>query len=173
MKIAYTAKGKQDLDSIALLWDKLREHQRVRSPHFPQHYARRTWKQRKAELLQKSEPGGIHLDIATDSKTKKIIGYCVSTISADKQGQLESIYIEPEYRKAGIGNELMQRALSWMNEMKTKAKTLIVGVGNEEVLTFYSRYGFYAKHITVEQVETEVKTPSTKKLKRHVTRTER
>ena len=97
----------------------------------------------------------------------------MSTISADKQGQLESIYIEPEYRKAGIGDELMKRALSWMNEMKAETKTLIVGVGNEEVLSFYSRYGFYPKHITVEQVKTEVKTPSTKKLKRHVIRTER
>jgi ribosomal protein S18 acetylase RimI-like enzyme len=155
MTIEYVEKSKQDLDSIAPLWEKLREHQRIRSPHFPQHYARRTWKRRKEELLKKSEIGGLHLDVATDSKTKIIIGYCISTISSDKQGQIESIYIEPEYRKAGIGDELMQRALSWMNEMKTKTKTLIVGAGNEEVLSFYSRYGFFPKHITAEQVETE------------------
>jgi ribosomal protein S18 acetylase RimI-like enzyme len=155
MMIAYTAKGKQDLDSIALLWDKLREHQRVLSLHFPQHYASRTWKRRKAELLQRAREGGFHLDIVTDSKTKKIIGYCVSTISSDKQGQLESIYIEPEYRKAGIGDRLMQKALQWMEKNQTKTKTLIVGVGNEEVLSFYSRYGFFPKHITAEQVETE------------------
>lgn len=170
--IAYSEKGKQDLDSIAPLWEKLREHQRVRSPHFPQHYARRTWKRRKAELLEKAKTGGLHLDIAADSKTKKIRGYCVSTISSDKQAQLESIYIEPEYRKAGVGDELMQRALAWMNEMQVKTKTLIVGVGNEEVLSFYSRYNFYPKYITVEQVETEVETPSTKKLKKHATQNE-
>lgn len=47
----------------------------------------------------------------------------------------------------------MQRALHWMDEMQAGTKILIVGVGNEEVLSFYSRYGFYPKHITVEQVK--------------------
>jgi ribosomal protein S18 acetylase RimI-like enzyme len=171
--IEFEEKGKQDLDSIVPLWDKLREHQRVLSLHFSQHYARRTWKRRKTELLQKAKTGSIHLDIATDSKTNNMIGYCVSIVSADKEGQLESIYIEPKYRKAGSGDKLMRRALSWMNKMHAKTKTLIVGVGNEEVLTFYSRYGFYPKYITVEQVENEAETPPTKKLKKHVTRTER
>ncbi|HEX9896462.1 MAG TPA: GNAT family N-acetyltransferase [Dehalococcoidales bacterium] len=154
MTIEYAEKGRQDLDSIAPLWNKLREHQRIRSPHFAEHYARRTWKRRKAELLQKAESGGLHLDIVMDSKTKKIIGYCVSIVSSDKQGKLESIYVEPKYRQFGIGDQLMQRTLKWMDEKQAKTKTLTVGVGNEEVLTFYSRYGFYPKHITVEQVET-------------------
>lgn len=154
MTIEYVEKGKQDLDSIALLWEKLREHQRILSPHFSEHYAKRTWKRRRAELLQKSESGGLHVDVAIDSDTREIIGYCVSTMSSDRQGQLESIYIESNYRQFGIGDQLMRRALSWMNKMHAKTKTLTVGVGNEEVLTFYSRYGFYPKHITVEQVET-------------------
>ena len=150
--IEYAEKGKQDLDSIAPLWEKLTEHHRIRSPHFSEHIARRTWKQRKAELLLKSESGGLHVDVAIDSDTREIIGYCVSIVSSDRQGELESIYVEPKYRQFGIGDQLMQRALSWMNKMQAKTKTLIVGVGNEEVLTFYSRYGFYPKHITVEQV---------------------
>jgi ribosomal protein S18 acetylase RimI-like enzyme len=156
MMIEYAEKGKQGLDSIAPLWEKLREHQRIRSQHFSEHYARRTWKQRRAELLQKSESGGLHVDVATNSDTRKIIGYCVSTVSSDRQGQLESIYVEPSNRQFVIGDQLMRRALTWMTEMRAKTKTLIVGVGNEEVLKFYSRYGFYPKHITVEQVETEV-----------------
>jgi ribosomal protein S18 acetylase RimI-like enzyme len=155
MTIEYVEKDKKDLDSFAPLWEKLREHQRIRSPHFAEHYARRTWKRRSAELLQKSESGGPHVYIATYLDTKELIGYCVSIVSSDKQGQLESIYIEPNYRQSGIGDQLMRRALSWMNKMHAKTKTLTMGVGNEEVLTFYSRYGFYPKHIVVEQVETE------------------
>ena len=163
--IKYAEKDKNDLDIIAPLWDKLREHQRIRSTHFSAHYEKRTWKHRKEELLQKSESGGFHLDVAMDSQTKQIVGYCVSVMSPDKQAQLESIYVEPTYRKSHIGDKLMQKALSWMNKMGAETKTLIVGVGNEEVLSFYSRYGFYPKHITVEQVKMETTTQSVRKAK--------
>ncbi len=148
-----------DLDSIASLWNKLREHQRNLSPHFPDHYEKRNWKSRKAELLQKSESGGFHAVVAIDRSMKKIIGYCVSTISSDEQGCLESIYIDPEYRQSGIGDKLMRQALEWMDKKQAKTKTLTVGVGNERVLGFYSRYGFYPKLITVEQVKSS-KSPS-------------
>ena len=159
MTIEYAEKGKGDLDSIAPLWEKLREHQRIHSPHFPEHYARRTWKLRKTDLLQKSESGGLHVHIATDIDTKEIIGYCLSTVSKDGHGRLESIYVEPNYRQSGIGDELMRRALQWMNEIQATTKTLIVGAGNEGVFTFYSRHNFYPKHITLEQVETEKTEP--------------
>jgi diamine N-acetyltransferase len=163
--IKYAEKDGKDLDIIAPLWDKLREHQRIRSIHFSAHYEKRTWKRRKEELLQKSESGGFHLDVAIDSQTKQIVGYCVSVMSPDKQAQLESIYVEPTYRKSHIGDNLMQKALSWMNKMGAKTKTLIVGVGNEEVLSFYSHYGFYPKYITVEQVKMETTTQSIRKAK--------
>ena len=135
------------------MWDKLREYQQVLSPHFPQHYAARTWKARKAELLRISRAGGLRLDVATHLETNKTIGYCVSTISRAGHAVLESIYVEPEYRRHGIGDALMRMALRWMDEKHATEKTLTVGVGNEEVLTFYARYGFYPKHIMVEQVE--------------------
>lgn len=141
-----------NLDSIASLWNKLREHQRNLSPHFSDHYEKRNWKSRKLELLQKSEAGGFHAVVVVDRMMNKIIGYCVSTVSQDRQGCLESIYIEPEYRNSGIGDKLMRQALEWMDKKQAKTKTLTVGIGNERVLVFYSRYGFYPKLITVEQV---------------------
>lgn len=153
MNIEYSEKDAADLELVEPLWQKLREHQRVRSPHFPQHYANRTWQARKAELLDKAGTGGIRIDLARDSDSGELIAYCVSTVSYDKQGRLESIYVEPDYRKHGIGDNFMRKALAWMNHKQARAKTLIVGAGNEEVLTFYSRYGFYPKHITLEQVD--------------------
>jgi len=142
-----------NLDSIATLWNNLREHQRNLSPHLSDHYEKRNWKSRKTELLQKSETGGFHAVVVIDQRMKKIIGYCVSTISPDRLGCLESIYIEPEYCQSGIGDNLMRQALQWMDKKQVRTKTLTVGVGNERVLGFYSRYGFYPKHITVEQVK--------------------
>ena len=140
------------IDSIGPLWDKLREHQRARSPHFAAHYERRKWPVRRAELLARAGEGGLHIDVARDSGTGRFVGYCVSTVSATREGRLESIYLEPDCRKLGLGDILMKRALDWMAKEHTVTRTLIVGAGNEEVLGFYARYGFYPKHITVEQV---------------------
>jgi ribosomal protein S18 acetylase RimI-like enzyme len=143
----------RDIDAIGSLWNKLREHQQSLSPYFSDHYERRSWKSRKADLVRKSESGGFHADVVIDGKMKRIVGYYVSTISTDKLGRHESIYIEPGFQKSGIGNKLMQRALDWMDKKQVKTKTLTVGVGNEKVLGFCSRYGFYPKHIIVEQVK--------------------
>ena len=48
---------------------------------------------------------------------KKHIGYCISTINLELVGEIESLYLEKEYRNQGIGEELMNRALTYLNEM--------------------------------------------------------
>ena len=153
MKIQYLENDKQGLDLIGPLWEKLKEYQKVRSQHFPDHYAKRTFDQRKMDLLEKAESGALRIDLARDLDAGELVGYCVSTISGDGQGRIESIYVEPNYRQSGIGDNLMQKALHWLDGMQAKTKMLIVGAGNEGVFTFYSRYNFHPKHITLEQVE--------------------
>jgi len=39
-----------------------------------------------------------------------------------------------------------------MDGMKVERKILGLGVGNEEVLSFYQRYGFFPRTIILEQV---------------------
>jgi ribosomal protein S18 acetylase RimI-like enzyme len=152
MGINYQELEKQEIDRLAPLWEKLREHHRVRSKHFTRRYNEVTWMKRKASLLEKAETGLLRLDIAMNQETGAIIGYCISTISGYAQGEIESIFIETEYRKTGTGDNLMMRALSWMDAMKVDRKILDVGAGNEEVLTFYQRYGFFPRTIILEQV---------------------
>ena len=111
MAIECVELDKGRIDSIGPLWDKLREHQRVRSPHFATHYERRSWPARRSELLAKADEGGLHIDMARDTETGWLVGYCVSTVSATREGRLESIYLEPDSRKLGLGDTLMKRAL--------------------------------------------------------------
>ena len=144
----YLVIEKHSLDIIAPLWEKLKDHQRIRSTHFRDHYANRTWAKRKNELLSAKR---LHVVLAKDEKDA-IIGYCVSTISGDNTGTIESIYIEPVYRKNKIGDSFMKMALDWMNEQRVNNKVLTVGVGNEEVLGFYSRWGFFPRTIKLEQL---------------------
>ncbi len=80
------------------------------------HFAKMTWEIRKKELLEKSRNGAIRVDLARDKNTGVLVGYCVSTVSEKRQGEIESIYIEEDYRRSGIGDNLMKKALSWMDE---------------------------------------------------------
>lgn len=152
MKIEYGEIGARDLDIVGPLWEKLRKHQEVRSHHFTQHYASRTWKARKTELLEKAGTGAIRINLAKELDSGEVIAYCVSTVSANGEGCLESIFIEPNYRENAIGHNLMQKALDWMNDKQAKTIVLEVGVGNEAVFSFYHRYNFYPRTIVLQQV---------------------
>jgi ribosomal protein S18 acetylase RimI-like enzyme len=153
--IEYTETDRQELDLIVPLWQKLNEHHRLRSLYFPGHYNRMTWDLRKKQLLEKSRDGAIRIDLARDGNTEALIGYCVSTISEKRQGEIDSIYIEEGYRRHGIGDNLMKRALSWLDDLSVKGKMLEVASGNEEVFAFYSRYDFYPRSTIMRQVETK------------------
>jgi ribosomal protein S18 acetylase RimI-like enzyme len=152
MKIEYSEISARDLDIVGPLWEKLRKHQEVRSHHFAQHYASRTWKARRTELLEKAGTGAMHIDLAKDLDSGEVIAYCVSIVSANGEGFLESIFVEPNYRENGIGHNLMQKALDWMNDKQAQTIVLEVGVGNETVLSFYSHYNFYPRTIILQKV---------------------
>ena len=91
------------------------------------------------------------MDIAQDEEIEKIIGYCTSSISDELFGEVDSIYPDEKYRSFGICDELMKRALDWMGEKGVKNRRIIVAVGNEELLQFYEKYGFFPRHIILEQ----------------------
>jgi len=152
-KIKYIETDAQGLDLIAPLWQKLNEHHKARSPHHARHFAAMTWEIRKKDLLEKSKNGAIRVDLARHKNTGVLVGYCVSTISEKRQGEIESIYIEENYRRSGIGDNLMKRAINWLDSHSVTKKIIGVASGNEEVFPFYSRYHFYPRVTILEQVE--------------------
>jgi ribosomal protein S18 acetylase RimI-like enzyme len=153
MRIEYEEIDANSLNLVESLWEKLKKHQKVRSPNFAQHFADRTWEARRSELLVKAKNGALHVDLARDVEVRRVIAYCVSTVSSDRKGCVESIFVEPNFRKKGIGRNLMLEALGWMNSKQAEAIVLEVGVGNEAVLSFYSRYGFYPRTIILQQAK--------------------
>ena len=104
-------------------------------------------------MLEKSKNGVIRIDLARDINRGELIGYCVSTVSEERQGEIDSIYIEPDYRQSGIADNLMKGALKWMDECSVTKRILHVSVGNEDVFGFYTRYNFYPRTTILEQVE--------------------
>ena len=151
MNISYIELDSDQIDSIRPLWEKLREHHRELSPYFPERYVEFTFSERKEDLLKKSEKGILRVDTAYDKASKQFIGYCISSISDEKIGEVDSIYLDKKYRSSGIGDALMKRSLDWMDQNSVETKRIMVAAGNENTLAFYSRYKFFPKHIILEQ----------------------
>ena len=46
----------------------------------------------------------------------------------------------------------MERGILWMDSNRVSKKIIGVAEGNEEVLEFYKKYGFYKRTVIVEQI---------------------
>jgi GNAT superfamily N-acetyltransferase len=147
-EISYIEVDEHELDRIEHLWTNLIEHIRERSVYFGKWFEARAFEQRKAELLRKSSAGELHIDLAVDDGV--YVGYCVSSICC-RAGEIDSIFVLKSHRSLGIGGELMKRALAWIEKKKAEKVSIAVSVGNEEALPFYQHYGFFPKHILLEQ----------------------
>jgi RimJ/RimL family protein N-acetyltransferase len=144
-EIEYLEKNQNDLDIIRPLWEKLNTHHITVSKYFKDSRAATTFDMRKKQLMEKSCQGALRIDLARDADTKEFIGYCVTSVNQEKQGEIESIYVEKDYRLLGIGDSLMTRALGWLETVTVKKTILGVAEGNEGVFAFYQRHNFYPR----------------------------
>lgn len=140
-----------NLDLIQPLWEKLNEHHRMQESDFKRHYENFTFQERKDVLLKKASRGAMLVCLAEDEESGIRVGYSVTTISPENEGEIDSIYVEDKYRRLGIGDELMKRSMRWMDKNEVKNKKVVVAAGNQEASSFYKRYGFQTRSITLEQ----------------------
>jgi diamine N-acetyltransferase len=111
-----------------------------------------TFDERKAYFEKVAAAGTLHLDLAFDPQARrKYVGYCVSSLSQEKTGEIESIFVEKEYRSREIGSALVIRALAWFNEKGSVRNRVAAGTGNERVWDFYKKFGFYPRMMVLEQ----------------------
>ncbi len=149
--VSFRSGNENLLDSVESLWVQLNCHMQKQSIWFKQHYADMTFERRKQELLIKAREGKVHIDIAYND-AGQAVGYCASSVDGELTGEIESIIVDEKYRGRGIGEDLMQRALEWMDLEGTKKKTVAVTVGNEQAFGFYGRFGFKPRKTVLEQL---------------------
>ncbi len=149
--IEYQITDERDLESIRPLWEKLNEHHHAKARHFRRHYETWGFDDRKAYFEKAAESGTLRLDLACDKDKGKYIGYCVSSISLEGHGEIESIFIEEAYRSRGIGAALLSAVISWMDSVGVLRKRVAVADGNEDSWGFYQRFGFYPRMMLLEQ----------------------
>lgn len=141
-----------NLDLVRSLWEKLNQVHLNLSPHFKNRYQSMDWENRKSQLLQKSSY--ILFEYIVDYDIDKIIGYCISTIDRedDKIGEIDSIFVDENYRNTGLGKKMVNRSIEWLKSNNTQTQRLVVAAGNEQVLEFYKQFNFYPQNILLQRI---------------------
>jgi len=155
INLTFIDTGTEGLDLIQPLWEKLNEHHRKKKTDFQNHYENFTFQERKEVLLGKALGGDMRVDLAEERESELLVGYCVTTISSENEGEIDSIYVHEKYRSLGIGDKLMERSLDWLEKKGIKNKKVVVAAGNQEAISFYERYGFRHRFTTLEHINKE------------------
>ena len=132
MSIELIERDIEELNSIGPLWRQLNEIHKAKSVNFGRVYEYYTFEKRMEGLIAGFPKGKQLLNILINTETNEDIGYCLSTIE-DGAGEIESIFIKPEYRRQHLGERLMN-----------SVRNITIGVvyGNDEALPFYRHCGF-------------------------------
>lgn len=147
--IRYHTTDARELERIRPLWERLRAFHAACLPDLRDRLGRMTFEERSDALQRKAAGGLLWLEIAQADGDD--IGYCVSTISEAKAGEIDMIYVDEACRGRGVGTALMEHALRWLEERRADPISLSVGVGNEGAIVFYRRFGFFPRHIVLER----------------------
>ena len=108
---------------------------------------------RKADLLKQAQNKHMRVVIAFDDEVQNRVGHCKSSVDKENTGEIDSIFVLQGYRGLGIGEQLMQKGLQWMDEMGAEKIVVNVAAGNEQAFGFYERYGFYPRRTMLEQIK--------------------
>jgi ribosomal protein S18 acetylase RimI-like enzyme len=149
--VEYRATDISDIDLIQPLWILLNEHMRQRATTFRSHFEQMNFGERKAHFTKAAMTGLVRVDLAYDPlRGGRYVGYCVSSLSLETGGEIESIFIREGYRSLGIGSTLVNRALAWFSENGSVRNRVSVSDGNEAAGGFYKKFGFYPRMMVLE-----------------------
>ncbi|WP_294371477.1 GNAT family N-acetyltransferase [uncultured Clostridium sp.] len=134
-------KGINDIRLIKPLWEQLNLLHLEKSVNFKKRFETYKFEKRMEGVVKKSKTGEIKLYILYDDENNRYAGYCLSSIE-NGSGEIESLFIEEDYRKYGFGGKFMKNTLKWFEDSKVTDIKINVVYNNNDVLAFYERYGF-------------------------------
>jgi Acetyltransferases len=139
MDVAYITLPAAELSRIAPLWEQLNAQHLKNSQNFKEHYHAQTFESRSAKF--RALGGGcVHIG-AAQTPDGALAGYCICTCEGDA-GELDSIYIEAQYRGKGVGRRLAEDGVAWLKAKGCRGIIVTVADGNEQAFGFYERLGF-------------------------------
>ena len=149
--VRYTTTDIGGIDLIRFLWNKLNEHHRSNARVFWDHNTQWTFDDRKIYFTRLAGTGQLRIDLAFDPVSGQYVGYCVSSLSPDMTGEIESVYVDVAYQSQGIGTSLMNLALTWLDTNGSVRNRVSVADGNEKAFAFYRKFGFHPRMTVLEQ----------------------
>ncbi|MGC9309100.1 MAG: GNAT family N-acetyltransferase [Candidatus Nanoarchaeia archaeon] len=72
-----------------------------------------------------------------------IDGRIVGTIGLTNQGRLRRLYVDKEYRRQGIGKQLLDKLIKIAKENNINRIVLSTYNKNKEAINFYKKHGFH------------------------------
>ncbi len=147
----YRVVDETNFDTVQPLWEKLKAYHANLPWRFAADVRRSTFGPRKQELLAKAASGKLRIELVSASLPLVDFAYCISTVSADGRGEVDSLFVDDGFRGRGIGSELLRRALAWLESAGATSKLVTVAHGNEEALALYRRFGFHPRAIVLQQ----------------------
>ena len=150
VNVTYVSGNARLIDKVASLWQELNKQHLSLSPYFKDYYRTLTFEDRKRSIQQRAIGGEIRVDLALNDSGQPI-GYCITSIDRTLTGEIDSIFVDPQYRGQGIGTVLMEKALDWLKVKGAKKNVVSVAVGNEQAYVFYEQFGFFPRRTLLEQ----------------------
>jgi diamine N-acetyltransferase len=149
--IGYTYGGVELFDRTVPLRLKLLAQHAWQSKHFASYYSPERIKKTKKMLLECSERGRLHIGVAHHMSTGRDVGFCISTVSPDKVGEIFAIFVDDEFKSMGIGTRLANEALAWLREQNPEHLEIHFLFENTRVQSFYERLGFYPQTVVLRE----------------------
>jgi diamine N-acetyltransferase len=150
-QFVYREVGIDRIDELQTLWEELNVHHEQFSPLFADEMRSRTFKGRRGEIEAKAASGKVRIELVAAGSDGPDVAYCVASVSADGVAEIDSLFIQSQFRGCGIGSELMHRALAWFRAAGATSTIISVTHGNDKAIAFYRRFGFYPRSVLLRQ----------------------
>jgi diamine N-acetyltransferase len=141
--------SKTRLPEIKPFWEKLNGMHRLESVYFKDFFEVFSFEKRISKFKETPDQR-LRIEVAR-TLDGVCAGYCIATISPGQVGEIDSLFIEENYRGMGAGDALVRRGLEWMESRRCRRIVVGVACGHESVLPYYRRFGFYPRVLYLEK----------------------
>lgn len=148
--------GARDARRVLSLWLDLIEHHRSLDPGYPPLPGVR------GLLLREIERGlrARHCRLLVADAGDGAVGFLFAEVPisggaaalADRSGRIHEVYVEPAWRRSGVGSALLGFADQWFKERSVFRVSVRVEPGNRGGMRFWKRSGFQSRAHILERV---------------------
>lgn len=137
------------IDLVEALWNLQRDFHVQIGSSFQSKCESVDFERRKSSLLGRSQGGALLVDRVHHKDEP--VGYCISSVDSEGNGEIDSLYVVEHHRRAGLGTNLVRRSINWLDSHQATQIVMAVFAENLEALEFYQQLGISPRTILLER----------------------